>query len=187
MRLFLAVSAGERFVAELTPRLAAWRPRLDVRWSRPETWHLTLQFLGEWPPERAERLIDALQQADFPPRFDLEPGRLDGFPDLRAPRVLFLQMDDDGSCARLAAAVRETVERIWPDGPQDRRSFRSHLTLARVRGRLASEQRNRLEKMDLGRFEAIPVEAFRLVRSDLRPEGPHYTELAVFPLRKKGE
>ena len=187
MRLFLAVSVGEQFTIELTTQLAPWRSGLSLRWTSPEAWHLTLQFLGEWPEIRVSGLISALDGACRLPSFLLRPGSLDAFPNLESPRVLFLQMTDDGSCARLAGRVRETVQQVWPGGPQDRRDFRAHLTLGRVGGRLSPDEINFLKDKELGPFEAIQVEGFKLYRSVLGPRGPRYSELAYFPLRKKGE
>ena len=187
MRIFLAVSVGEQFAVELTTALAPWRPRLKVRWTRPQTWHMTLQFLGEWPENRITGLIRAIEETCAIPSFPVDPGPLDAFPHLDSPRVLFLQMKDDGSSARLAARVRETVEEIWPHGPQDRREFRSHLTLARIRRPLSEEDVNLLKNMELTDLPRIPVEGFKLYRSVLGPDGPRYSELAFFPLRKKGE
>lgn len=187
MRLFLAVSLGEQFAADLSTQLARWTPELKIRWTRPPSWHVTLQFLGEWPESRVSGLISALEEVCDHPVFHLEPGSLDGFPNLGSPRVLFLQMEDDGTCVLLAGRVREIVEATWPRGPQDQREFRGHLTLARVRGRLAFREINLLKKVQLGPFDQVPIEAFKLYRSVLEPSGPRYTELASFSLRKKGE
>lgn len=187
MRLFVAVSPGERFVRELTTRLAPWTGRLGVRWTRPETWHLTLAFLGEWPAERVEPLVAGLEEAIEAEPLLLLPGGLDGFPDLRRPRVLFVQMRDDGSLAALAARVRSAVDRTWPEGPQDRRPFRPHLTLARIRRPLDLEEVKSLPNIDLSGLPEVTVERLQLVRSELRPGGPRYTDRAVFRLRKKGE
>ena len=46
-------------------------------------------------------------------------------------------MDDDGQAAHLAGRVREIVGGTWPDGPQDTRPFRGHLTLARIQAKLS--------------------------------------------------
>lgn len=187
MRIFLAVSPGERFVETLTTQLVPLRSEVPLRWTRPETWHVTLQFLAEWPESRIPRLIEALQGLCDLPCFVLSPGRLGGFPDLASPRVLFLQMNDDGSCARLAGRMRDVVEGIWPQGPQDRRDFRGHLTLGRCRRDLALEHVNLLNDYRLCGLPEIPVEAFRLMRSDRSAGGVRHFELACFSLRKKGE
>jgi RNA 2',3'-cyclic 3'-phosphodiesterase len=187
MRLFVAVSVGEQFAETLTTELVPLRSKIPLRWTRPDTWHITLQFLDEWPESRIPGLIEALRDACDRPAFLLSPGTLDGVPDLISPRVLFLQMNDDGSSARLAGRVRDVVEGIWPQGPQYRRGFRSHLTLGRCRARLSVNDLNLLRQFRLSDMAEIPVEAFHLVRSDREESGVRHSELARFPLRKKGE
>lgn len=187
MRLFVAVSPGRRFTEELTSRLAEWTGRLDVRWTRPETWHLTLSFLGEWPADRAAPLIERLSAAIESEPLRLVPGPLAGFPDLRRPRVLFVQMEGGGQLAALAAQVRGAVDQAWPEGPQDRRPFRPHLTLARIRRPLTAGDINLLQDIDLSDLPQETVERVQLIRSELRPDGSRYFDHAVFGLRKKGE
>lgn len=183
----MAVPAPEQLAAALTTALDGPRHRLPVRWTRPETWHLTLQFLGEWPAERLQALAAALAAAPAAEAFALSCGGLGAFPHPRAPRVLFLHLEDDGRLARLAGDVRRIVAGIWPQGPQDVQPFRGHLTLARVSRKLDLEELNLLQEFELNGLPDFPVHRFALVRSDLTPQGPRYTDLAGFALRKKGE
>lgn len=187
MRVFLAVHPGEQLVRDLSARLDSWRDRLPVRWTRPDTWHLTLQFLGEWPQARLDDLQTALAAAATGAPFTMAPGSLDGFPDLRHPRVLFLQMTDDGQGVALAARVREIVDRTWPDGPQDTRPYRGHLTLARLRSPLSSDDWNLLNNIDLSGLTKVSVEGFSLVASQRGFQGVRYHDLAFWRMRKKGE
>jgi 2'-5' RNA ligase len=187
VRAFLAVHPGEGFRAALSRRVDPWRERVPVKWTRPETWHLTLQFLGEWPPDRLEALQDRLDALPRPAPWTLRPAGLGAFPDLRRPRVLFLQLVDDGRIADLAAAVREAVHGTWPDGPQDTKPMKPHLTLARVKAPLERSVVNSLGDMDLDGLPELPVAGFALVASELRPDGPRYRDLGFWGLRKKGE
>ncbi len=188
MRVFLAVSCGEQLTAAVTTALDEWRTgpmgSLPVRWTRPETWHLTLQFLGDWPADRLEGLQTALEAARGQSVFSLTPGRVGGFPDLKSPRVLFLHMEDDGPAARLAGSVRTIVNNTWGQGPQDNRAFRAHLTLARIRMKLSRSDLNLLQELKLDGLPDVAVEGFSLVASELRREGPRYTTLAFYALRK---
>jgi len=188
MRVFLAVSCGERLAAEVTTALDEWRSgpagSLPVRWTRPETWHLTLQFLGDWPADRLATLQTALEAARNQSAFSLLPGCFGGFPDLKSPRVLFLHMDDDGQAARLAGSVRAIVNETWRQGPQDNRAFRAHLTLARIRSKLSRSDINLLQELKLDGLPGVVIDGFSLVASVLLPEGPRYTELAFYGLRK---
>lgn len=188
MRVFLAVPCGERLTVALTTALDTWRTgpggRVPLRWARPDSWHLTLQFLGDWPVDRLEKLKTGLESLGGQRSFSLTPGPVGGFPNLKSPRVLFLHMADDGQAARLAGAVRAVVGATWAQGPQDNRQFRGHLTLARVREQLRRDDVKLLQEMKLDSLPPVLVEGFRLVASDLRPQGPRYTILAEFALRK---
>ena len=188
MRVFLAVPCGEQLTARVTTALDEWRSgpagNLAVRWTRPETWHLTLQFLGDWPADRLTQLQSAMEAAQDQSAFFLTPGRIGGYPDLKRPRVLFLHMDDDGQVARLAGSVRAIVNKTWRQGPQDNRAFGAHLTLARIRARLSRSDINLLQELKLEGMPDVAVEGFSLMASELLPEGSRYTELAFYGLRK---
>jgi len=188
MRVFLAVPCGEQLTSAVTRALDDWRTgpagRLPVRWTPPETWHLTLQFLGDWPTDRLSTLKTALAAVCAQPGFSLTPGRIGGFPGLKSPRVLFLHMEDDGQAVRLADRIRTIVNDTWRQGPQDKRAFRCHLTLARVRERLPKSDLDLLQELKLDDLPPVFVEGFSLIASELRREGPRYTTLAFFALRK---
>jgi 2'-5' RNA ligase len=188
MRVFLAVPCGEQLAAALTTALDDWRSGPGggsaVRWSRPETWHLTLQFLGDWPEGRIAELKTALEPVRDPAVFHLRPGGLGGFPNLKSPRVLFLHMAADGQATLLADRVRTVVNTTWPRGPQDNRAFRSHLTLGRIQERLPRSDLKYLQDLKLDHLPPVDVKGFSLVASELRREGPRYTTLAFFGLRK---
>jgi 2'-5' RNA ligase len=182
VRVFLAVPVGERLRGALTTALDDWRPRLRIAWTRPESWHLTLQFLGEWPEDRVQGLIRTLQDRSWPPAFTIAPGGLGAFPHLRAPRVLFLQMEGDGQAAVLAREVRRSVTEVWPDGPQDDKPFRGHLTLARIKRPLRRPERELLPELRLTDLPPQPVTDFALVASTLHREGARYRDIARFSL-----
>ncbi|MEN8008165.1 MAG: RNA 2',3'-cyclic phosphodiesterase [Candidatus Krumholzibacteriota bacterium] len=188
MRVFLAVSCGEQLTSALTTGLDDWRSGpgggLALRWTRPAAWHVTLQFLGDWPQNCLGSLETALEAARDQRVFTLSPGGIGGFPDLKSPRVLFLHMEDDGQAGELALRVRKIVNETWREGPQDNRDFRCHLTLARIRKRLSSVEAKLLQEMELKDLPPVRVEGFSLVASELRPQGPRYRELAFYPLRK---
>jgi 2'-5' RNA ligase len=186
VRLFIAVDCGERFRRLLSTQLDAWRAQVNIAWSRPQNWHVTLDFLGEVPPARVPDLRTALlEESPAHAAFSVLPGQLGAFPDLRAPRVLFLHMDSGGALERLAAGVRRRVDAVLPAGEQDRRKpFRAHLTVARIKRPLKASQTRMLGEIALAPWEPLPVRDFRLVESELRPDGPRYTDLAVFPLAR---
>jgi 2'-5' RNA ligase len=187
IRAFVAVPCGEPLARELSRRLDAVGGRPPVRWTPPETWHLTLQFLGDWPSDRLRALREALAELPGTEPAVLLPDGLGGFPDLRRPRVLFLQFGGAEPLVEMARQVRQATAAVWADGPQDTKPLHPHLTLARVREPLDSWQINALAAIDLADLPAMTMDRFQLMSSDLRSGGARHAALATYALRKKGE
>ncbi len=190
IRAFLAVNPPDDWHRELSLRVDPVSQALKscsvLRWAPPHNWHLTLQFLGNWPEVRLKELREALGARKPTPAFALQPRGLGAFPDLKRPRVLFLQLDEGPSIVNLAGWVRRVVQEIWPGGPQDTRTFRPHLTLARIKGELSGGERARLGALDLTGLPALPVAEFGLVGSQLEAAGARHTMLESWPLAADG-
>lgn len=183
MRCFVAVAPGERLREELSTRLDVWRGILPLAWARPEQFHITLRFLGEWPADRLEALRGALaSELDRVSGFPVTPAGLDVFPDWRAPRVLFLRLDDADRLAELAAGVNTALASHCPGFGRPAGAFRAHLTLARIKRPLPPDDLRILRGLDPGVLSGFTVEAVHLVESRLSPAGARYADLAVFPL-----
>jgi len=186
-RAFVAVPCGGPLVRELSRRLDAFVDRPPARWTDPLTWHLTLQFLGDWPSTRLSALRQELAPLGDLPAADLWPTGLGGFPDLHRPRVLFLQFQTAEPLTNLAARVRQAAAAVWPEGPQDTRPLQPHLTLARVCEPLESSQVNALKDIKLDDLPVLAMDGFSLMASAPLAGGARHTALATFALRKKGE
>ncbi|MCC6314961.1 MAG: RNA 2',3'-cyclic phosphodiesterase [Thermomicrobiales bacterium] len=195
-RLFLAaplppdVRAVVRgIINELAPK--DW----PVRWVDPETAHLTLHFLGDTPPERAELLRLALPAVVARhAAFTLRTGDLGAFPSVKRPRVLWLGLY--GPAHRLAAlheAVGEALRDL--DFPVEEGPFHPHITLGRVRNqgtervplRAMPEELRALADPATGVMTGPPAVTFPvrevvLVRSYLGSGAPRYETVARFPL-----
>jgi 2'-5' RNA ligase len=189
IRAFLAVNPPDHWHRELSLRVDPVRQALKgcsaLRWAPPHNWHLTLQFLGNWPEARLKVLKEASGNRAAPSAFSLSPRGLGAFPDLRHPRVLFLQLDGGQAIVNLVEWVREAVQEIWPDGPQDARVFRPHLTLARVKGELSAQELARLGSLDLAELPALPVADFGLMGSELTASGARHTMLGSWLLASR--
>jgi len=179
----VAVNPGAQLCRDLNTRLDAHRENHLVAWTRPATWHLTLMFLGDWPAERTGILPASLQERVASHRpFAVQPGGVAAFPDRRRPRVLFLQMDGGEALLELASEVRRAVNEVWPDGPQDRKDFRPHLTLARIKQPLPEPAATALTALDLGAWKPFAVDRALLMSSELHAQGARYTVQAELPL-----
>jgi RNA 2',3'-cyclic 3'-phosphodiesterase len=96
----------------------------------------------------------------------------------RRPRVLAVDLEDpEGSCARLQAAVSASLEALGVFAPE-KRAFRPHVTVARVRkGARVDRRLPALEQR-----MTFAAASLTLYRSRLSPKGASYDALARTPL-----
>jgi RNA 2',3'-cyclic 3'-phosphodiesterase len=158
-RLFVAVDPP----AEVCEELLAWARRAltrgsgarsrgangDARLLEPEALHLTLCFLGGRPLSEIETIGDAL--ADCAASVgELELGAPLWLPP-RYPRVLAVEVHDrDGGLGRLYGAVCAALAGAT-DWQPERRRFKAHITVARVRGGRRERGRRRPRRGDEAR------------------------------------
>jgi len=189
IRAFIAIELGETISVALTDlqgQLKAKVPRRSVRWVKPEGIHLTLKFLGDVPANRIEEIERALTQAcaGFP-AFSLSVGGLGCFPNPRRPRVVWVGVQEEsGTLAGLQKAIEDGMEKLGfaPEG----RRFHAHLTLGRTQRRASSGDVRRLGQLvsetDIGSLGQMEARSVSLIKSDLKPTGAVYTQLAAVKL-----
>ncbi len=181
VRSFVAIELPDELKRELVglvDRLRADSPSV-ARWVDPASIHLTLKFLGDVATERLDSVMAALSAAvrDFAP-FRLEVGGLGVFPNPDRVRVVWVAVSGEtGRLQALQGAVEEALEELG--FPSESRSFRPHLTLARVRDRARTDERQAIGRLvAAGEFAAltrIDVDAIHLMRSRLDPGGAVYS------------
>ncbi|HEU5432712.1 MAG TPA: RNA 2',3'-cyclic phosphodiesterase [Thermomicrobiales bacterium] len=196
-RLFLAVPLPDGVRETVAHEINALaREDWPVRWVNPEGAHLTLHFLGEVAPERAELL-----RLGLPPvvarhtAFDLRTSHLGVFPNLRRPRVIWLGLY--GPAHRLETLQRDLGATLRELGfPVGDEPFQPHITLVRVRNTgtprmplraLPDAIRRRIFDDARNEFigpasQPLPVREAHLVRSHLGQDGARYETIARFPL-----
>lgn len=156
-----------------------------VRWVSTKNIHLTLQFLGETPPAKLELLSQDLHPviASQEP-FNFQVQGIGTFPNSRRPRVIWVGLQAPSALVTLQKLIEKTVRRAGI--PIEDRDFSPHLTLGRVNRSASVDEildlSATLEKYKIGTLGTVNVKSVSLFRSDLRPEGPVYSRLALFPL-----
>ena len=145
--------------------------------------HLSIKFFGEQPdtaPAALAALLAPVGAAHEP--FDLRLSGLGAFPNLRAPRVVWMGVQQD---PRLEL-VHHDVEAVCAASGYalDGRAFRPHITLARVREPLplANARALALAARAVVYKGVQQVSALTLFESTLGPGGPRYTKVASIPL-----
>lgn len=177
-RLFLAVPLTEAIRAGLTAELAR-AGTLPGRTVAPGSWHLTLRFLGDTPADARDRLRRELQSAAPGRPFSIRFGGYGAFPRPDRATVLWLGVADGlEPLGRLAEAAESAARRAG--FLAERRPFRAHLTLSRLRD--PADVRPLLRR--LPPWDAtMPVEEMVLFRSHLGGGPPRYEPVERYPLR----
>lgn len=179
MRLFVGIAMPEAACEVLEDLQAELRVG---RFADPETFHLTLAFLGEVEGEAQRELHEALERVEAP-GFALRLTGLGTFGS-KAPRVLWAGAAASPELLALHRAVGRAARRAGLDLARER--FRPHVTLARFAPRMGAEDLERVRRY-LETYAAAPlpevaVGEITLYRSHLRPGGSVHEVLEVYPL-----
>lgn len=194
IRTFLAVEVSNEVRTgiaqvqdDLRQRLAGHLPT-DIRmaWGQPNSFHLTLRFLGNTD----KQLLDPMREAmavlrRSHPTIQIPLDRLQAFPNLQKPRVLWVGPSEQwrtSEAARQLTALHREIEACCHSlgfAPDDK-LFNPHLTLARIKagerevGQWLAQSGVCERPLSLGEVRIGPLV---LVKSSLRPTGPVYTKL----------
>jgi RNA 2',3'-cyclic 3'-phosphodiesterase len=200
MRLFVAIdidSAIRERIARFVENVRGFAPA--ARWVTAESMHVTLKFIGEQPPQKAEEINRALSQVRGAPS-TVRFGGTGFFPNPRSPRVFWVGIEADRSLGALAARIDEALAPLGVPGEE--RTFSPHLTLARggdshhPRGGSGSPRLLPTDKPNRGfsqlqtelaglpqpEFGTMTATELVLYESKLSSSGAHYTRLAAFPI-----
>jgi 2'-5' RNA ligase len=160
----------------------------SVKWVNTGSIHLTLKFLGNIATETIPELTKVLSEAarGITP-FHLELGEMGVFPNLRAPRVVWVGIR--GEIATLSVLQENIESALIPLGfPPESRAFSPHLTLGRVREKASPGERRSLGQAvassKVASMEPFPVDSVSLMRSTLTREGAVYSRLYSVALHK---
>ena len=177
IRTFIAVELPadvRAALSDLIDRMAARWPERGVRWVKGDNMHLTLRFLGDTDEALVADLdagLDRIAAGAVP--FEL---RLDGagcFPNPRRPRVIWAGLDDPED--RLLPLQKQVEQLARACGwEKEKRAFKPHLTLGRVRERTSLPEGDWLATP--GQL-AFRVEKVQLIESQLKPTGAEYAAL----------
>jgi 2'-5' RNA ligase len=167
-------------------RTAMGRAAQSVRWTRPDSVHLTLQFLGDIPSSSTSQIATAIAEACSHARpLILSLGHTGAFPNLNRPRVIWIGLEGDIDPLRaLAASISHHLKPLGfkPDKP-----FQPHITLARIRETARPDELHAISHT-LTSTTNLPTpsppftaQSVSLMQSHLQPGGSVYTQLANIP------
>ncbi|HEV2329727.1 MAG TPA: RNA 2',3'-cyclic phosphodiesterase [Verrucomicrobiae bacterium] len=184
LRLFLAIPLPDDVRAELRRLQRELQPLLPshaVRWTKPEQFHLTLNFLGNVPASATDALSRAVRAVCDPaPPMRLRAEGAGFFPNSRSPRIFWVDIKSvDG---RLMEFQRQLEIAVQPFAEkEDPKRFTAHITLARLERMRSRETEKFTAAVAIGRTfgEWIATEA-QLIKSSLQPSGAVYAIFGTF-------
>jgi len=191
IRTFVAIELSAGIKSELTRVEEMLKEKIatpHLRWVDPANVHLTLKFLGNVPLDRIEEITAALKDAcvGLSP-FIMGVSGLGCFPSANNPRVIWVGVQEEtGRLKRLQERVERRLATLG--FKPERRPFRPHLTLGRVKKQAHVGARRIIGGIvsatsvgDLGQME---VEEIVFMKSTLLPSGARYSRLETIPLER---
>jgi 2'-5' RNA ligase len=188
LRLFIAIAVPDLVKEQIKMAQGQLRIGLErgvVRWTKPAQFHLTLRFLGRIDAGLVESLVDALRVVCRSARsFQLQANGVGFFPNARAPRVVWIGVQDSGGrLSTLQQTVQQATHRFTAEKAEER--FNGHITLGRIK-HLSRKETDALART-AGRFAETlfgewTAHELHLMQSELSPEGAEHRLLAAIPL-----
>ncbi len=190
LRVFVALDlpVQAKAILEQAVRELADTLPTGIRWVDPAGIHLTLKFLGDVDAGLVPDVLASMERAGT--RFNsaslaLGLSGLGVFPNTREPRVLWAGVTGDlAELGRLQTLVDEGLSELGFD--EERRPFRPHLTLGRVRDQVKADYKKRIgeamAQAQLPTGHSWDAGEMHLIRSTLTPRGAIYDSIGLKPL-----
>ena len=172
MRLFIAIDFNElkAYFLELQKLL----PK-NAKFSLTKSFHLTLKFLGEVQPDKAEKAKEELKKIKFKP-FSVYLDSVGVFPSESYIRVVWIGLKPENNILELQSSIDEKLKGLF----EKEKDFKAHVTLARAK--FIDDKKGfagQLKKIVV-EHKKFNVGSFKLVKSTLSPKGPVYEDLGIF-------
>lgn len=187
MRLFVGIPLADRVSQELAAlcgRLHADAP--ELRWSAPESWHITLQFLGSGSAGQLDCLTLRLAEVGSTP----VPVRLGNLGIFDRAGIFLVAVERTPELQKLQQRVMQATAQCG--FVAEERPYLPHITLARAKGdgrrqlrRVQERQAGKPAASDptgAGGFTPFTATEFLLYESHLGPGGAKYEVKARFAL-----
>jgi RNA 2',3'-cyclic 3'-phosphodiesterase len=179
MRLFVGLPLASEVLDEFSEMAAQLKsPHGGLRWTSPESWHITLQFLGNTDQKHCECVVAQLGEVHAAP-VRVRVGEL-GFFDRAG--VFFADVIPTADLVGLAQSIAAATAKCG--FVAECRPYHPHITLARAKGDGRDRALRKLKERvpQTMRFTGFTATEFLLYESHTRPEGAEYEPRARFPL-----
>jgi RNA 2',3'-cyclic 3'-phosphodiesterase len=170
------------FTAEINQQILALMSDLKrhhaymgtIKWTKPENLHITMRFLGNITEVQCTNIInDTIASIHDIQTFELNLNAILFFPTPRHPRIIALKAEPITPFILLNKILDDSA--IKNDLPADKRAFIPHLTIGRIKTKLAT----------IPSITNIAIKTtatnIKLYRSDPSETGSVYTPIVCIP------
>ena len=180
MRLFVGIPLAPDAISELSNLVERIRQEhksrvAGLRWMPPESWHITLQFLGNADETHYQCLVARLAEI----RAAHVLVRIEELGVFERAGVVFAGVSTTPELLSLADKVAEATSHCGFIAED--RSYHPHITLARAKNRI-NPLRGIGKQAQQYRFSRFAAREFLLYESHTEREGARYEVRARFPL-----
>jgi 2'-5' RNA ligase len=179
VRTFVALELSRPLkegILDLAQRMEARGVRAS--WARASTLHLTLKFLGDVEEENLPDVFEAVARAAARVApFSFESRSLGAFPSPRRAGVLWVGVEAPQELWDLARGVEDELAGLG--FPREKRRFRPHITLGRVRNPRDDAPVEELLRTLEAPAETVEAREVFTMRSELRPGGAVHEVIAM--------
>lgn len=184
IRTFICFELPDKVRSELAELQNSLKPKSNsVRWSKPDSIHLTLNFLGDVEKERMDDIFDAVKRAtEGNAPFQINISGTGAFPNYKRPTVYWIGVNESsGALHSIQQKIETELEKLG--FPKEKRKFSPHLTIGRVKSQHGlNEISTALQDVKLPTMTFIADEIV-VMQSVLQPGGARYTPLSVIKLK----
>ena len=181
-RAFIAVDIGARAaLVELEDSLR--RTGAPLKLVEPVNIHITLKFLDDIDEELIEDIVGVMQESvEGIEPFNIRFNGVGAFPSVNYMKVIWVGMENTAPLAVISGRLNRSLTKFG--FKREKRGFRPHVTLARVKGKKHKDRLQNILKSARARdFGELEVKHILLKKSVLAREGPTYSTIAEVELR----
>ncbi len=151
--------------------------RGDLKVVKGANLHVTLKFLGDTEESLVEDIAQRVRaSSEGVGPFSVRLQGMGAFPSMSNIRVVWVGMENGGTLAELASRMDASFFEIGFE--RDRKGFRPHLTVARVRSPRGLEDVQELITANVATdFGEYMIDRITLKKSVLTPQGPQYSNV----------
>jgi 2'-5' RNA ligase len=151
----------------------------NYKWEPIEKIHLTLKFIGEVKEELVDSIKEKISFVEDYNKFECGLSNFGFFYRSGKPSIFFVRLQMDDTINEVVRILNSELNKL---GIQpEKKEFKVHLTLLRLKGHEDLEPLNEISKSELKR--TFTADEIVLYKSRLLPHGSEYKELKSYKLR----